>query len=150
MHFTRASLNVLALVGLSARLGAAQTAAASLTAQRLVSILETQGGNPNIQSKPNPTDPPNFQYNFNAQFHSSCTLDQREAILFTVKNIAGLADRVQLWETDAFHDWQDEVSYWFGDDSAKYDTYIKSEAPQKFVLLSKGSLLKLYQIIFLE
>ena len=104
MHFTRASLNVLALVGLSARLGAAQTAAANFTAQRLVNILEAQGGNPNIQSKPNPTDPPNFQYNFNAQFHSSCSLDQREAILFTVKNIAGLADRVQLWETDAFHD----------------------------------------------
>lgn len=109
----------------------AQAAVANLTAHNIVDSLVAEGGNPNIQSKPNPTDPPSFQYPFNIQFHSSCTVDQREVIVTTLANIAGLADRVQLWETDVFHDWQNEVSYWFGDDSPKYDTYIKSEAPQK-------------------
>lgn len=131
MRSTCVSLSAFILMVMFAKQALVQAAATNLTAQKLVDSLVAEGGNPNIQSKPNPTDPPNFQYKFNAQFHSSCTVDQRETILTTVKNVAGLADRVQLWETDIFHDWQDEVSYWFGDDSAKYNTYIKSEAPQK-------------------
>lgn len=110
MYSLRASLSTLALIILYANYGAGQVAGNNLTAQW----------------KPSPTDKPDFQYNFNVQFTSSCTADQQAAILVTMNNVAGLADRVQLWEGDAFHDWQDEVDYWFGSKSATYDTWIKN------------------------
>lgn len=126
MYSLRASLSTLALTILYANYGAGQVAGNNLTAQW----------------KPSPTDKPDFQYNFNVQFTSSCTADQQAAILVTMNNVAGLADRVQLWEGDAFHDWQDEVDYWFGSKSATYDTWIKSKAPSSTpFILSWGCVL---------
>lgn len=131
MRSIRASLSAFALAVIFAKQATAQTAAANLTAHRLVDILAGEGGNPTIQLQPNPTDKPDFQYDFNIRFSSSCTADQQGAIAVTMLHIAGLADRAEMWMTDEFHDWQDEVDYWFGADSAKNVEYIKSRPPQR-------------------
>ena len=90
------------------------------------SAAQTNSSNLTVQLYPNPSDTPNFEYDFNVDFTSICTADQRAAILVTMNNVAGLADRVKLWETDAFHDWDDEVFYWFGYEARKNDKWIKS------------------------
>ena len=127
--YIRAALSVLALTVLFAKNVATQTAAANLTAGKLVNILSSEGGDPTIQSQPNPFDKPNFKYSFNVQFTSSCDAYQQATVLKTMQNAAGLADRLKLWETDSFHSWQGEVDYWFTKDSVKYASYIKSQAP---------------------
>ena len=124
--FIRAALSALALTVLSAKIVATQTAAANLTAGKLVNLLSFEGGDPTIQSRPDPTDRPNFKYSFNVRFHSSCNANQRTIVSKTMQNAAGLADTMRLWQTDVFHDWQNEVDYWFTKDSVKYSTYIKS------------------------
>ena len=124
--FIRAALSALALTVLSAKNVATQTAAANLTAGKLVGLLASEGGDPTILSRPNPTDRPNFKYSFNVQFSKSCDANQRATVIQTMQNAAGLADRMKLWQTDSFHNWQNEVDYWFTKDSVKYNTYIKS------------------------
>lgn len=122
----RISLSVLALTVLLAKSAATQTAAANLTVGKVVDILSSEGGDPTIQSQPNPNDKPNFKYSFNVQFTSSCDASQQAAVLKSMQYAAGLADRLQLWQNDAFHNWQSELDYWFTKDSAKYVRYIKS------------------------
>ena len=85
--------------------------------------------NVTVQFKPAPNDPPNFQYEFHVQYTSSCSKDQQKQISGTLQNILGLADRIKLWNSDAFHDWNNEVTYWFGDDAAKSAQWIKSKVP---------------------
>ena len=112
MYFTRISISTLvALAVLFTRYSTAQTTSSNLTAQ----------------GYPNPSDPPDFAYNFKVSFDISCSAAQAEVILATMNNIAGLADRVKLWETDLFHDWNDEVEYWFGDKAKQNDQWIKSK-----------------------
>ena len=88
---------------------------------------QTNGSNLTVQLYPNPSDPPNFAYDFNVAFTSSCSSVQQKDILATMNNVAGLADRVKLWETDLLHDWDDEVFYWFGSKTRQNDQWIKSK-----------------------
>lgn len=110
MHSTSASFSTLALTVLFATYGAAQNASSNLTAQW----------------KPSPTEKPDFQYTFDVRFTADCSATQQEEILTSMNNVAGLADRAQLWEVDVFHNWQNEVDYWFGDGSALNDDWIKN------------------------
>ena len=91
------------------------------------STAQTSGNNLTIQLYPNPSDPPDFAYDFNVAFSASCSAAQQDAILATMNNVAGLADRVKLWRTDAFHDWDDEVYYWFGSKTKANEQWIKSK-----------------------
>ena len=119
MRFTSVSFAIQALVLLLARHGAAQTAAGNVSA----------ANNITIQSKPAPNDPPNFRYALHVQYTSSCSIDQQDQIHLTVRNIYGLSDRIRIWDNDAFHNWDNEVTYWFGDDAAKSAEWIRSKVP---------------------
>lgn len=123
MYFTRISISTLvALAALFTKYSTAQTNSSNLT----------------VQLYPNPSDTPNFAYDFNVAFTSSCSADQQAAILATMNNVAGLADRAKLWETDTFHDWDDEVWYWFGNNARKNDKWIKSKASRSTSFLVSG------------
>ena len=128
MRSTSVSFAILALTLLLARHGAAQTAANNVT----------------VQSKPAPNDPPNFRYALHVQYTSSCSADQQDQIHLTVRNIYGLSDRIRLWDNDAFHNWDNEVTYWFGDDAAKSADWIRSTLPSNtlFVGISTDSALR--------
>ena len=88
-----ASFSRLAFVSLFSKYGAAEAAMDKLTAHW----------------KQGRTKTPNFQYNFNAQLTSSCSVDLQADDLVTMNNVAELAHRIELWKTDAFHNWEDEV-----------------------------------------
>lgn len=103
--------------------------------------LSTQKpGNASIQSNPDPSDPPDFNHNFKLVFDGgSCSSYQRAVIQATMKNIAGLADRGRLWGNDDFHDWQDEVDYWFGQDSSRNYKWIQSKTTLICLILCRSS-----------
>lgn len=85
-------------------------------------------GNATVQAQPAPTDTPGFDYNFNLIFTGGqCSDSQKAIIRGTIKNIGGLARRGRLWENDVFHDWQPEVDYWFGSQSAENFKWITSK-----------------------
>ncbi len=70
-----------------------------------------------------------FDYDFNVIFKGGkCTPSQQAKILDTMKWVAASSDNVKLWKNDFFHDWQSEVSYWFGSRSANFEQPIKSNA----------------------
>ena len=83
--------------------------------------------NASLLGIPSPDTTPDFDYNFNIIFKGGkCSASQEATILKTFADIAGLSDRIKLWENDLFHDWQPEVKYWFGENPQSKDAWIKS------------------------
>lgn len=76
---------------------------------------------------PNPTESHVFGYKFRLNFGGGkCSTSQQNQLREVFNNMAGLADRVQLWKSDAFFDWSNDVNNWLGSDSGKSEAYIKS------------------------
>ena len=83
--------------------------------------------NASLLGIPSPDTTPDFDYNFNVIFKGGkCSATQEATILKTFADIAGLSDRIKLWENDLFHDWQPEVEHWFGENPQSKDAWIKS------------------------
>lgn len=83
------------------------------------------------QALPNPTDSPTYPYTFQLRFDISCTSQQRQTLRRNFNNAAGLADRVKLWKTDAFHNWSNDMNNWMGKGSGDNVAYIKSTYPNR-------------------
>ena len=132
MHTILFSLKALAFIAFLANISAATFTNTSASTNSSGDKLYTDPyndpyTNPQALGVPNPGTTPKFDYNFNIIFKGGkCTTSQRETILGTMADIAGLSDRVRLWETDDFHNWQPEVNYWFGDDPHSQHAWIKS------------------------
>lgn len=83
-------------------------------------------GNATVAGLPNPTDQPVYDYTFQLNFGGGrCSPYQQERLREVFKNMAGLADRIQLWNS-AFFDWSNDVNNWLGSDSSNSEVYIKS------------------------
>lgn len=117
MLFISKTLSVIAYVhlfaGCSAQAVTASTVATDVSGQAL----------------PNPTDSPTFPYTFQLRFDRTCTSQQQETLRTNFYNAAGLADRVKLWKTDAFHNWSNDMNKWLGKGSGDNVAYIKSTYP---------------------
>ena len=112
MLFTHFPVSALAFIAIFASHAIAVTNSTNSTVERL---SKQSPGNASILAEPGPNDPPNFNTDFKLTFDGGrCTDYQKGVILATVKNVGGLARRGRFWENDAFHDWDDEVNYWFG------------------------------------
>ena len=75
---------------------------------------------------PNPTESPVFDYVFQLNFGGGqCSYDQQERLREVFNNMAGLADRIQLWKTDAFFEWSNDINNWLGSGSSNNEAYIK-------------------------
>ena len=133
------SIRKLALISLLATISAAafintsiSTNASGVTAHALLKNESTATSqkdyaNASILGLPSPDTTPDFAYNFNIIFKGGkCSASQEATILKTMADIAGLSDRIKLWEKDSFHDWQPEVEYWFGENPQSKDAWIKS------------------------
>ena len=92
----------------------------------------TAANNVSGQGLPNPTDSPSYPYTFQLRFHKTCTSQQQETLRKNFNNAAGLADRViELWKSDAFHDWSNDMNNWMGKGSGDNVAYIKSTYPHR-------------------
>ena len=97
--------------------------------QNEATATNSSGENATLLGIPSPDTTPSFDYNFNVIFKGGrCSASQEATILKTMADIAGLSDRIKLWEKDSFHDWQPEVGYWFGENPQSKDAWIKSNA----------------------
>ena len=84
-------------------------------------------GNATLAGLPDPTESPVFGYKFQLNFGGGkCSVPHQNKLRKVFNNMAGLADRIQLWRTDAFFDWSNDVNNWLGSDSGKSEAYIKS------------------------
>ena len=105
----------------------------------LISSVPASAAEQSIQSQPSitgsavvlgppaATESPKFDYTFELIFKGGkCTVAQQRKLRVIFNNVAGLADRVELWKKDAFFEWSDDVDNWFGSDSSKNVAYIKS------------------------
>ena len=91
-------------------------------------LSQQNPGNASILAKPSPTDTPVFNGVFKLTFDGGrCSESQKKIILATVKNLGGLARRGGLWKNDNFHDWDDEVNYWFGPEGTNNYKWISSK-----------------------
>ncbi|KAM0802519.1 hypothetical protein BDR22DRAFT_819622 [Usnea florida] len=120
------SLRILALISLLAKISGAAFINTSISTN---SSSEKAAANASIRGLPNPGTTPAFDYDFNVIFEGGrCSASQQATILETMAYVAGLSDRIKLWEEDSFHDWQPEVKYWFGENPQSKDAWIKSNA----------------------
>ncbi|MCJ1279684.1 hypothetical protein MMC21_007508 [Puttea exsequens] len=105
----------------------------------LISSVPASAAEQSIQSQPSitgsavvlgppaATESPKFDYTFELIFKGGkCTVAQQRKLRVIFNNVAGLADRVELWKKDAFFEWSDDVDNWFGSDSSKNVAYIKN------------------------
>ncbi|KAF6233397.1 hypothetical protein HO173_008329 [Letharia columbiana] len=119
MHITHFSLQALASIAVFARHAAASTNFSNSSTERLSPIV--------VDLVPAPGTTPDFKYDFHVIFKDGkCSDSQQAAVLATMKNIAALSDRVQLWQGDGFHDWTGEVTQWFGRSAPTQAAWIKN------------------------
>ena len=124
MLVTQLSLNALAFMALFAEYAATLANISSPIRANLSIDRSSSTGSGNFS-----TLAEKFDQDFNVIFEGGqCSLSQRAKILDTMKWIAASSDNIKLWKNDAFHDWQPEVTYWFGSRSASYEQPIKSNA----------------------
>lgn len=130
MLITNPSVNALAFIAIFPSYAIAVT---NSTANSTVERLSNKSpGNATILAEPVPTDTPVFNTDFKLSFDGGrCTEYQKGVILGTIKNVGGLARRGRLWENDAFHDWDDEVNYWFGPAGTNNYKWIYSKTDSK-------------------
>ena len=107
------------------------TNSSGVKAHALLNATNSSGekayANASLLGIPSPDTTPDFDYDFNVIFKGGkCSASQEATILKTMTDIAGLSDRIKLWENDIFHDWQPEVEYWFGENPQSKDAWIKS------------------------
>ena len=91
------------------------------------------------QALPNPTADPKFDYNFKISFEGGkCSQEQRVEIVGALQNAANIYDRLSYWGKEFFHEWHDEIDYWFGDNPETQEKYIKSAYNQRLFTSTVG------------
>lgn len=131
MLVTQLSLNALAFMALFAEYAATLANISSPIRANLSIDRSSSTANSNFSTESGnfSTLAEEFDQDFNVIFEGGqCSPSQQAKILDTMKWIAASSDNVKLWKNDFFHDWQSEVTYWFGSRSANYEQPIKSNA----------------------
>ena len=125
MQFVHSSLKALAFIAIFVLRGSFVTATSSpgLLAPR----AEPAEASAIVEGIPAPTTKPDFQYKFQIIFSGGhCSEVEQTLIKSSLAYLAGAADRIQLWKNDVFHDWDHELNYYFGQNAAEKQVWIKS------------------------
>ena len=136
MHLSLRKLELISLLATISAAASINTSISTNASGKAHALLKDEstatnssGQNATLLGIPSPDTTPSFDYNFNVIFKGGrCSASQEATILKTMADVAGLSDRIKLWENDIFHDWQPEVKYWFGENPQSKDAWIKSNA----------------------